>query len=108
MVFFWQVAYFQGLVLVFLSGFGFFLLILGRLVGFGRGVLGSVCALECVHVFDPVGFLCAFRCDVVLVCGFWGLYVFLCAFFWCYGEFVVSLCSCVGFRGFVVSVCVLM
>lgn len=36
---------------------------------FAGGVLGSVCAFECVHVLGSVGFLGVFRCGVVLVCG---------------------------------------
>lgn len=70
--------------------------------------MGSVCAFECVHVLVSVGFLCAFRCDVVSLWVLGFVCVFLCAFLWCYREFVVSLCSSVGFRGFVVSVRVLM
>lgn len=70
-VFFWQVAYFQALILVFPSGFGFFLLFLGRLLGFCRGgwfwVLFVPLSMSmCLILW---GFLCAFRCGA-FVCVF--------------------------------------
>lgn len=60
-VFFLQAACFQGLVLVFLTGFGFFLLFLGRLVDFLQG--------EFWVLYVP---LSVFMCWVL-----WGFYVSL-------------------------------
>lgn len=64
---------------MFLSGFGFFLLFLGSLVGFFLG--GELCVLcvpLSVPVLDSVGFLCALRlwCCV-------GLWCFSTSFFLC-------------------------